>query len=379
MHIKNPRPATAAKKPTVTSAKSDHASPNAPAKKRSFGQWCKKHLWAIVLITASLVIAGIFIVAINSVQHDGGLPFFAAKKKPTKFYSPLTGLEVADEAATKQPVTAVMIENSPDARPQSGLSRAGIVYEAVAEGGITRFLAVYQGAKPGLIGPVRSLRLYYLSWGAQYQASIAHVGGSSNALDTVRSSGYRDIDQFFNGGSYWRASDRRAPHNVYTSGEKLDALNASKGFKESSFTGFKRGDGKPAETPNATTIQLNFSSGTYNTAYAYDKTTNTYKRSLAGAPHADREGGQIAPRIVVALEAPLERRVGPDGYEDTVTIGSGKATVFQNGTATAITWKKDSLTAPLKLLDENGKDVTLNRGQTWIGVFTPGRGSVTWR
>lgn len=379
MHIKNPRPATAAQKPTVKSAKLEPASPNAPAKKRSFAQWCKKHLWAIVLITASLVIAGIFIVAINSVQHDGGLPFFAAKKKPTKFYSPLTGLEVADEAATKQPVTAVMIENSPDARPQSGLSRAGIVYEAVAEGGITRFLAVYQGAKPGLIGPVRSLRLYYLSWGAQYQASIAHVGGSPNALDTVRSGSYRDIDQFFNGGSYWRASDRRAPHNVYTSGEKLDALNASKGFKESSFTGFKRGDGKPAETPNATTIQLNFSGATYNTAYAYDKATNTYKRSLAGAPHADREGGQIAPRVVVALEAPLERRVGPDGYEDTVTIGSGKATVFQNGTATAVTWKKDSLTAPLKLFDENGKDITLGRGQTWIGVFTPGRGSVTWR
>ena len=204
MHIKNPRPATAAQKPTVTSAKLEQASPNAPAKKRSFVQWCKKHLWAIVLITTSLVIAGIFIVAINSVQHDGGLPFFTAKKKPTKFYSPLAGLEVADEAPTKQPVTGVMIENSPDARPQSGLSGAGIVYEAVAEGGITRFLAVYQGAKPGLIGPVRSLRLYYLSWGAQYQASIAHVGGSPNALDTVRSSGYRDIDQFFNGGSYWR-------------------------------------------------------------------------------------------------------------------------------------------------------------------------------
>ena len=66
-------------------------------------------------------------------------------------------------------------------------------------------------------------------------------------------------------------------------------------------------------------------------------------------------------------------------YEDTATIGSGKATVFQNGTATAVTWKKDSLTAPLKLLDENGKDITLGRGQTWIGVFTPGRGSVTWR
>ncbi|MCA9340125.1 MAG: DUF3048 domain-containing protein, partial [Candidatus Saccharibacteria bacterium] len=93
-------------------------------------------------------------------------------KKPTpqapKFYSPLTGREVKDSAATTQAVTAIMIENSPDARPQSGLKQAGVVYEAIAEGGITRFLAIYQEAKPQLIGPVRSVRMYYIDWSAPY-------------------------------------------------------------------------------------------------------------------------------------------------------------------------------------------------------------------
>ena len=107
-----------------------------------------------------------------------------------------------------------MIENSPDARPQSGLKAAGVVYEAIAEGGITRFMALYQTSKPELIGPVRSLRMYYLDWFAPYSASIAHVGGSLNALTEARSGKYRDLDQFFNSQTYWRASDRYAPHNV---------------------------------------------------------------------------------------------------------------------------------------------------------------------
>ena len=107
-----------------------------------------------------------------------------------------------------------MIENSPDARPQSGIKQAGVVYEAIAEGGITRFLALYQEAKPGLIGPVRSVRMYYVDWAAPYNASIAHIGGSAAALAEVRNGNYRDIDQFFNSGSYWRAI--ATPRTMYT-------------------------------------------------------------------------------------------------------------------------------------------------------------------
>lgn len=340
-------------------------------------QWAKQHQLAISIILGASIVCGVFLGAINMIEPaDLNTANYKPKPKPVKYYSPLTGLEVDDEATTKQPVTAVMIENSPDARPQSGLKNSGVVYEAVAEGGITRFIALYQQEKPELVGPVRSLRIYYLDWAAPYQASIAHVGGSYNALQEVKS--HRDIDQSFNAGSYWRVSDRYAPHNMYTNFEKLDELNAAKGYKESSFTSFTRVDEKPSDEPDATSITVNFSSPTFNTSYAYDSESNSYARSLAGAPHNDRESGQISPKVVVVIKVGTQSRGGSDGYEDIVTSGSGQGYVFQNGIAKEVTWKKADRNSPLELVDADNKPVSLVRGQTWVAAITD-RGSVSWQ
>ena len=332
-----------------------------------------------------LIVAASLIATIVLLQPAPEPPIVVTptvKKKPKPapvFYSPLTGLKVADEAATKQAVTAIMIENSPDARPQSGVKAAGIVFEAVAEGGITRFLTLHQEDKPQLIGPVRSLRMYYVDWLAPYQASVAHIGGSAAALAEVRNGNYRDIDQFFNAPYYWRATDRYAPHNVYTSFEKLDALNQAKGYTESSFEGFARIDGKPSSAPNATSVDLNFSSALYNTHYDYDAASNTYLRSIGGVPSEDRESGRIAPSVVIAMKVDMTR-VLEDGYrESIVTTGSGPAVVFQNGIATEATWQKDSRAAPLRFIGADGKPIPLVRGQTWIGAIPNGSGSVAWR
>lgn len=109
--------------------------------------------------------------------------------------SELTGLETTVDKA-KRPITAVMVENSPEARPQSGLKDAGVVFEAVAEGGITRFVALYQEAQPDLIGPVRSIRPYFVEWAAGFDAGLAHVGGSELALNMVKSGDYvADLDR----------------------------------------------------------------------------------------------------------------------------------------------------------------------------------------
>lgn len=299
--------------------------------------------------------------------------------KPVIYYSPLTGDKVADEAATKQAVTAIIIENSPDARPQSGLKQSGVIYEAIAEGGITRFLTLHQQDKPQLIGPVRSLRPYYVEWLAPYNASVAHVGGSAVALAEIRNGSYRDIDQFFNGGSYWRSTDRYAPHNVYTSFERLDALNASRGYTTSSFTGFSRVDGKPADVPTASSISIGISGPLYNSTYAYDKASNTYIRSQAGEPHLDREDGQIAPSVVIALKVDMTR-IFEDGYRESIgTIGSGGAVIFQNGVAQEVTWHKPDRATGITFTDAEGKDVPLVRGQTWIAAVPNGTGSVTWQ
>ena len=307
-------------------------------------------------------------------------PAKKAPKPAEKYYSHLNGIEVASKADLSKPVTAIMIENSPDARPHSGLKQAEVVYEAIAEGGITRFLTLFQQHKPQLIGPVRSLRMYYVDWLAPYQASVAHVGGSHASLQEIRNGKYRDIDQFFNGSSYWRANDRRRPHNVYTSFEKLDALNAGKGYKSSQFTSFARADGKASDKPNATSIDVNFSSSWYNTHYDYDKASNTYLRSIGGQASNDREEGRLAPSVVIALHV-NETTVMEDGWRQSiVTTGTGKATVFQNGTVAEYTWRKNDCFSPLELIDAASKPVALNRGQTWIAaVPNSGGGGVSWQ
>ncbi len=303
-----------------------------------------------------------------------------AKEAPKPiFYSPLTGNIVKTQEETKQAVTAIIIENSPDARPHSGLKQAGIVYEAVTEGGITRLLALYQEAKPSLIGPVRSLRDYFVDWIAAYDASVAHVGGSYVSLQEVRNGNYRDIDQFFNGNYYWRATDRYAPHNVYTSFEKLDELNKALGYTTSNFTGFSRKNSSPAETPTAQEINITFSGYWYNTTYIYDSKSNTYARFISGQQSIDREEGPITPSVLVVLKTNIYN-VMQDGWRSHIdTIGTGSAVVFQDGIAIDCTWHKNSKKDPLVLKDNNRAEIKLNRGQTWISVVQDRQGVVTWQ
>jgi hypothetical protein len=341
--------------------------------------------WVVCIIVVGITAGGItayFVLSRKPATEIKTQPVVKITKKAAKpavkYYSPLTGLQIADEAMSKQPVTGIMIENSPDARPQSGLKNSGVVFEAVAEGGITRFMALYQQEKPQLVGPVRSLRIYYLDWATAFNASIAHVGGSDEALSEVRNGNYRDIDQFFNSGSYWRATDRYAPHNVYTSFEKLDALNASKGYTTSVFTGFPRVDGKSVDTPDATNINITISGALYNSSYTYDKTTNTYARSQAGAPHLDREAGQITPSVVVALHVDEYTTSDYGHHESISTIGTGAATIFQNGTAINATWAKNGRTDQIKFIDAAGVEIPLVRGQTWIAAVSNTNGDVTW-
>ena len=357
----------------------------------AFGQnrsnWFRRHKKLTILfsVAAVVIICGGVATALY-VAHQKPAKDTSEKvvTKPTplpdapKFYSALTGTLVTDEATTKQAVTAIMIENSPDARPQSGLKNSGVVFEAIAEGGITRFLALYQQEKPALVGPVRSVRMYYVDWLAAFNASVAHVGGSAAALAEVRSGGYRDIDQFFNSGSYYRASDRYAPHNVYTSFDRLDALNKAKGYTSSTFTGFARKDSVAAAAPTATSINMTVSSALYNPSYAYNASTNSYDRSEAGVPHLDRESGQISPRVVIALSV-TETTVFEDGYRESINaIGTGKATIFQDGTVQEVTWTKASKTDQITFTDAAGAVVPLARGQTWI-TATPQTGGVSWR
>lgn len=348
-----------------------------------FGQWVKKHLVAIVIVVISilLTIGGIlYVLHINQPTNTNAntdsrqeVPA-EPEPEPVIYYSSLTGLSVEKESDVDSPITAVMIENSPSARPQSGLKNSGVVFEAIAEGGITRFVALYQQEKPQIIGPVRSVRIYYVSWITPFNPSIAHVGGSPDALTEIRSGEYRDIDQFFNARYYWRANDRYAPHNVYTNFENLDALNTQKGYTSSKAIALLRTDSERAEIPTATSINVAMSSNLYNSSYTYNTETNLYQRSQAGAPHNDREQGQITPRVVIVMKVP--RDTATQKYNP---IGQGYAVIFQDGVAQEVTWKKSSHNSQITFTNTDGEDVALARGQTWITAIPSASGSVTWK
>lgn len=289
--------------------------------------------------------------------------------KPTTVASKLSGVQVPPEKNDRR-VTAIMIENSPDARPQAGLLDAGVVFEAIAEGGITRFLALYQEGTPDYIGPVRSVRPYYLDFFTPFDAAIAHVGGSLDALLQLKNEGIKDLDQFQNSGAYQRVSNREAPHNVYTSTVKLDVLQDQKGYKSSSFTSWPRKTSEPSATPNATSLDFNISAFLYNPHFDWDKEHNRYTRSQGGAPHTDeRTTAPLTPTTVIALVMGYETVRLTDGYRSEYkTTGSGPMYVFQDGIATKGTWSKSDRKSMFTFTNLEGKPIALNPGQTWISI-----------
>ncbi len=353
---------------------------NASSKGFMSWRWPLNRKWTVIMsIVGVLVIAGGIAAAYHLTRSDvtGGTHKSARGKyvpKVTTVASKLTGLPV-DPSVNERPVTGVMIENSAEARPQSGLSDAGVVFEAIAEGGITRFLALFQDTQPDYIGPVRSARPYYVQWCMGFDCALAHVGGSPEALADIKAWGTKNLDQFANGGAYQRISTRYAPHNVYTSIAKLSALEASKGYGAATYTGFTRKKDSASKTPNASSISFAISSGLYNAHFDYDATTNSYKRSQAGAAHmnVDSAGNQtqINPKVVIAMvmQYGLE---ADDHHSQYTVIGSGQAYIFQDGTVTQATWSKADTKAPLRFVDAAGKDIPLNAGRTWLtALATP--------
>lgn len=310
------------------------------------GYWFNTHKAKVVVITKKAAVIKKIVV-------------------PVTVPSTLSGLLV-NPSINQGPVTGVMIENSQDARPQSGLSSAGVVFEAIAEGGITRFLALFQDTAPDNVGPIRSARPYYVQWALGFDAGYAHVGGSPEAIADIRDWGVRDLDQFYNGASYHRISSRAAPHNVYTAIATLNDLEASKGYTSSNFTGFVRKAEAPSKVPTASTINFSISGPLYNVSYTYSAATNSYLRSEGGETHIDANTGvQISPKVVIGLVMPYSLEA--DGQHSVYsTIGSGPAYFFQDGMLTIGQWSKSSGASQFSFTDSAGSVVKLNPGQTWI-------------
>lgn len=307
---------------------------------------------------------------------------FKAKPTPkeTRVPAPLTGELVDPSVAGKRPF-AVVIENSTDARPQSGYPKADVVYETLAEGGITRTLAIFQSQEADEIGPVRSAREYFIDWLSEVNAIFSHVGGSAQALSDIAANNIPDLNQFSFGNFYWRSTSRYAPHNVYTTTSKLVDAAKSAGYSllsDVKWYSFKD-DLAQKDRPKSQKFSVNFSGPLYLASYEYDPSSNTYARSVAGVLQKDAKSGETIKTKNIIVQFESMQNVVNNGVQgvDMQTIGSGKALVFQDGKAIVGRWQKTSRNTLTALTDENGKEILLNRGQTWIEVV-PQQAAVTY-
>lgn len=305
----------------------------------------------------------------------------------------------------KRPL-AVMIENSLDARPQSGLSMADVVYEAVAEGGITRFMAVFLcNPQDTEVGPVRSARTYFLDWLSEYNALYAHVGGANtpgpaDALGQIVTYSILDLNQFSIGFPvYWRDYERlghpvATEHTMYSSTQKLWQVGQDRGWTvnypagqtwSGSFIPWKfKSDAPAASNPPtqgqtlADKVDINFWQGysDYSVSWQYDPSCDCYKRSNGGVAQIDMDSKQplIAKNIVVQFETETHANDGYTNNEHMLykTIGQGKAIVFQDGKASTGTWNKSSRTSRSEYNDASGNQISFDRGPIWIETVPEG-------
>jgi hypothetical protein len=315
------------------------------------------------------------IIALLAALIFGGGDEQQEQKPPAEkpvYRSQLTGLPVSKKIS-ERPVLAVMIENSQSARPQTGLASAEIVFETVTEGGITRYMALYQTTDPKKIEPVRSVRPAFVRWLRGFDASIAHVGGSPAALNLIKEFNAKDLNQFYHPGPFYRDGNRPAPHNMVAIVTGLRGLQKQLGYgKKSNFADIPRTDDNPAIKPTATNIVLNFSGPDFLAQFKYSKKTNSYKRFLAGQAHKDAvTGKQITVKNLIVL------KVGGHDSNSLQTLGAGEALVFKDGKVLKARWKQSSYKHRLTILDKNGNEIPLNRGNAWFAAI-PSGGSVSY-
>jgi hypothetical protein len=296
--------------------------------------------------------------------------------------APLDGILITKseiEALNNKAVLAAAIDNHFDARPQYNLNKADLVYEMLAEGGITRLLAFYLRQQPEQIGPIRSARNYMLDWVSEFNALFAHVGGSNDALSKIATYGIRDLNQFSVGNAaYWRGNDKIAPHNMYASTPKLWSFAESRNLnKTQSFDSWKfKEDTSEKERSASQQISFNFgfSGGTqYGVRWIYDPINNIYQRENGGIEHKDAATGQpiVAKNIIFQF---TNQYPAGDAENHLVieTQGEGKALIFHDGKIIEGTWKKEDRGSRTKFYTLEGIEAEFNRGTSWVEVVVNG-------
>ena len=280
----------------------------------------------------------------------------------------------------------VMLDNHPDAYPQTGLDEAVLVFEALAEYGVTRYMAVYApelAPVQGSIGPVRSARLYFVQWAMGLNGVYVHAGGSPTGLERLTADANtlvvnldaleRDHESTF----FWRDTSRFAPHNLYTNQELIEAYNEQRISPETlaadlSESGYEFAlDALEDAATEASTFGYYFLYADDSVSWSYEPDLNRYWRFRRGRPHVDAvSGDQLWFKSVIVMEvfeAPIPG--DPQARIDQQVIGEGQAAVFANGVQVSATWRKASEAAPLRFYAEDGSEIVLPPGPQWIAAI----------
>lgn len=265
------------------------------------------------------------------------------KRVKPSYYCPFCGSKLESEGLIKRSSLVVKVENSPGARPQSGLSKACAIYEFPVEGFITRFNVIYLHCDPDEVGPVRSGRLPDLEILSQYQGVLVFSGASRKVMARFRASPFLLLDHGGHGSLFWRSRYRKMPHNLYTDIREIREYLAKRGLeKEVLHQGFLFKSDTPLSTPTVTSLGVDFSS-TCRARFVYNSKTNSYLRYQSSKPLIDAvTGKQLQAKNVVFLFARLywtgfKDKRGSNSPDFSLT-GQGKALVFSDGGLTVARW-----------------------------------------
>lgn len=337
-----------------------------------------------------LAIASSMLFALTGCSGGSGdavLPPAADSTPEVKYVSaPLTGVKYAEGSAEAvalaSPSVACKIDNSEAARPQQGLNSTDVVFDEMVEGGLTRLVAIWHTSKPTNVGPVRSIRPMDPDIISPFGGIVCYSGGQQIFVNLMRATSVFNASETTEQGqgTFSRAKDRPAPHNVIVNTEKLAANHADLAAPQTMWDFAKDAASSTAmvsSDPNTTVndVQVNYPSAVAKWTWSASAKSVTgeagaWVRTQDGKPHIDKlTGEQVRATNVVVLDVKIDRSYADRKYghiPKTVMVASGKAWVFTGGRSVEVKWQKTSATGRIILTDASGAAVNLAPGNTWV-------------
>lgn len=305
------------------------------------------------------------------------------KKVEEKEEEPARNLSIVDLNSTKRPI-AVMIDNNTgrnNNNSHAGLQDSYLNYEIIVEGGLTRIMALFKDKDIGLIGPVRSSRHYFLDYALESDAIYAHYGWSTYAESDIKNLGVNNLNGLYLSAPYWRDTSIAAPHNVFTSIERLytAAENASYSttssnwlllnysFDDINLNEVKENIGENSELIVANTIRIPYSNYQMR-SYQYSPENRYYLRFMNGNVHNDKITHEQLHYKNIIIQKVVNSTIDSYGRQDLSTTGNGTGYYITNGYAMPIQWSKSSRSAKTIYTYNDGRKVEVNDGNTFIQI-----------